>query len=90
MWPETKGGITAFQLNIKYEGLMLDTIAQALDQARDGKLSILGEMEKALERTRAELPATVPRVLKMEISEGSIKKFIGTGGEQIWALIEDF
>jgi polyribonucleotide nucleotidyltransferase len=85
-----KEGITAFQLDIKCEGLTLETMKRALDQAREGRLHILGEMEKALEGPRAELPATVPKVMMMKISEDSIGKVIGPGGRQIRALIEDF
>ena len=85
-----KEGITTFQLDIKCEGLTLDTMKKALEQAKAGRLHILGEMEKALKGARSELPATVPKVIKMKISEDSIGKVIGPGGKQIRALIEDF
>eukprot|EP00581_Thalassiosira_minuscula_P014513 CAMPEP_0183712340 /NCGR_PEP_ID=MMETSP0737-20130205/7488_1 /TAXON_ID=385413 /ORGANISM="Thalassiosira miniscula, Strain CCMP1093" /LENGTH=871 /DNA_ID=CAMNT_0025940935 /DNA_START=904 /DNA_END=3517 /DNA_ORIENTATION=+ len=85
-----KEGITTFQLDIKCEGLTLDTMAKALGQAREGRLHILGEMEKALKEPRGELPATVPKVMKLKIAEDSIGKVIGPGGRQIRALIEDF
>jgi len=83
-------GITTFQLDIKCEGLTLETMANALEQAREGRLHILGEMSKVLKEPRTELPVTVPRVLKMKIPEESIGKVIGPGGRQIRALIEDF
>ena len=83
-------GITTFQLDIKCEGLTLETMKRALDQARVGRLHILDEMEKALSGPRSELPPTVPKVVKMKISEDSIGKVIGPGGRQIRALIEDF
>ena len=83
-------GITTFQLDIKCEGLTLETMKRALDQARVGRLHILDEMEKALQGHRAELPSTVPKVVKMKISADSIGKVIGPGGRQIRALIEDF
>jgi len=83
-------GITTFQLDIKCEGLTLKTMERALDQAKTGRLHILDEMEKALEGPRSELPATVPKVLKMKIGADSIGKVIGPGGRQIRALIEDF
>ncbi|KAL7539586.1 hypothetical protein ACHAXR_009482 [Thalassiosira sp. AJA248-18] len=85
-----KEGITTFQLDIKCEGLTLETMAKALDQAKEGRLHILGEMDKALTESRPELPATVPKVMKMQISADSIGKVIGPGGRQIRALIEDF
>ncbi|KAL7547699.1 hypothetical protein ACHAWF_010982 [Thalassiosira exigua] len=83
-------GITAFQLDIKCEGLTLETMKKALGQAREGRLHILDEMEKALKEPRPELPATVPKVLALKISEDAIGKVIGPGGRQIRALIEDF
>ena len=85
-----KDGITTFQLDIKCEGLTLDIMKKALEQAKEGRLHILGEMEKALKEPRAELPATVPKMLIMKIEEDSIGKVIGPGGRQIRALIEDF
>jgi len=83
-------GITTFQLDIKCEGLTLETMKRALDQARIGRLHILDEMDKALSGSRGELPSTVPKVVKMKISADSIGKVIGPGGKQIRALIEDF
>jgi len=83
-------GITTFQLDIKCEGLTLETMARALDQAREGRLHILAEMQKTLKEPRAELPSTVAKVLKMKIAADSIGKVIGPGGRQIRALIEDF
>lgn len=85
-----KEGITTFQLDIKCEGLTLETMKKALDQAKEGRLHILGEMEKALKEPRAELPASVPKMIKVTISPDSIGKVIGPGGRQIRALIEDF
>mmetsp|Transcript_17681 Transcript_17681/g.27718 ORF Transcript_17681/g.27718 Transcript_17681/m.27718 type:complete len:879 (+) Transcript_17681:47-2683(+) len=85
-----KEGITTFQLDIKCEGLTLDTMEKALEQAKAGRMHILGEMEKALGEARGELPSTVPKVIKLKISEDSIGKVIGPGGKQIRALIEDF
>jgi len=85
-----KEGITTFQLDIKCEGLTLKTMKRALDQAKVGRLHILSEMEKALSGPRSELPATVPKVIKVRISQDSIGKVIGPGGKQIRALIEDF
>lgn len=83
-------GITTFQLDIKCEGLTLETMEMALEQARNGRLHILGEMEKALKEPRPHLPSTVPKITRMTIPEDSIGKVIGPGGRQIRALIEDF
>jgi len=83
-------GISTFQLDIKCEGLTLETMTRALDQARVGRLHILEEMSKSLKEPRTELPPTVPKVMKVQISPDSIGKVIGPGGKQIRALIEDF
>ena len=85
-----KEGITAFQLDIKCEGLSVQTMQRALEQARVGRLHILGEMNKSLATSRSELPATVPRMATFNIEEGSIGKVIGPGGKTIRGIIEDF
>lgn len=85
-----KEGITAFQLDIKCEGLSVQTMERALEQARVGRLHILGEMNKALATSKSELPATVPRMATFNIEEDSIGKVIGPGGKTIRAVIEDF
>lgn len=83
-------GITTFQLDIKCEGLTLETMERALEQAREGRLHILDEMDKVLASPRGQLPATVPKMLLMSIPFESIGKIIGPGGKQIRAIIEDF
>lgn len=85
-----KEGITAFQLDIKCEGLSVQTMERALEQARIGRLHILGEMSKALPASRPELHPKVPRMVTFSIEESSIGKVIGPGGKQIRAIIEDF
>ena len=85
-----KEGITAFQLDIKCEGLSVQTMERALEQARVGRLHILGEMSKALAEPRPELHPKVPRMATFNIEVDSIGKVIGPGGKQIRAVIEDF
>ena len=85
-----KEGITAFQLDIKCEGLSVQTMERALEQARVGRLHILGEMSKALAEPRSELHPKVPRMATFNIEQDSIGKVIGPGGKQIRAVIEDF
>ena len=85
-----KDGITAFQLDIKCEGLSVETMKRALEQARVGRLHILGEMNKSLDTYREELPATVPRIATFSIEESAIGKVIGPGGKTIRGIIEDF
>lgn len=85
-----RNGITTFQLDIKCEGLTIDTMERALQQAKEGRIHILNEMDKELEGPREELPPTIPRIGTFKIPEGSIGKVIGPGGKQIRAIIEDF
>lgn len=85
-----KEGITTFQLDIKCEGLTLETMERALEQARVGRLHLLDEMEKTLAGPREELPPTVPKMRTFEVPFESIGKVIGPGGKQIRAIIEDF
>ena len=82
-------GITTFQLDIKCEGLSLETMGRALAQAREGRLHILDQMESILPAPRESLPPTVPKILLFDIPFESIGKVIGPGGKQIRAIIED-
>lgn len=83
-------GITTFQLDIKCEGLTLETMERALEQAREGRLHLLDAMEKVLPGPRGSLPSTVPKMATFPIPSESIGKVIGSGGKQIRAIIEDF
>jgi polyribonucleotide nucleotidyltransferase len=83
-------GITTFQLDIKCEGLTIETMKRALAQAREGRLHILDEMEKVLAAPRDELPASVPRMATFQIPYETIGRVIGPGGKQIRAIIDDF
>ena len=83
-------GITTFQLDIKCEGLTFETMKRALEQARQGRLHILDEMDKVLSAPRNELPPTVPKMSSFTVPYESIGKIIGPGGKQIRAIIEDF
>merc|ERR1711884_402913 len=70
-------GISAFQLDIKCEGLAMSTLERALDQAKEGRLHILDCMEKVLPRHRTELPPTIPRMTSFSINPDTIGKVIG-------------
>jgi len=83
-------GITTFQLDIKCEGLSLQTMERALEQARLGRLHILDKMDEVLAKPREVLPDTVPKLLRFSIEPSSIGKVIGPGGKQIRAIIEDY
>lgn len=85
-----RNGITTFQLDIKCEGLSLETMERALEQARKGRLHILDNMDKVLSSARETLPDTVPKIACFSVPPDSIGKIIGPGGKQIRAIIEDF
>ena len=85
-----RNGISTFQLDIKCEGLTIETMARALQQAKEGRLHILDKMEAVLAEPREELPETIPRIKTFNIPPDSIGKVIGPGGKQIRAVIEDF
>ncbi|KAL3911993.1 MAG: hypothetical protein SGILL_007064 [Bacillariaceae sp.] len=85
-----RNGITTFQLDIKCEGLSIETMERALEQARKGRLHILDAMESVLPKARDDLPPTVPKLRRFNVTADSIGKIIGPGGKQIRAIIEDF
>jgi polyribonucleotide nucleotidyltransferase len=85
-----RNGISTFQLDIKCEGLTIETMARALDQAKTGRLHILDKMDAVLAGPRDELPDTIPRIKTFNIPADSIGRVIGPGGKQIRAIIEDF
>jgi len=79
----TRDGITACQMDIKIEGLSYDLLEEALEQAKKGRLHILGEMEKTMSEPRAEYKPHVPRIVKMTIPKEFIGAVIGPGGKVI-------
>jgi polyribonucleotide nucleotidyltransferase len=79
----TKDGITACQMDIKIEGLSFEIMQQALEQARQGRMHILGEMTKALSEPRADYKPHVPRIEKMKVPKEFIGAIIGPGGKVI-------
>ncbi|WP_370086331.1 polyribonucleotide nucleotidyltransferase [Ekhidna sp.] len=79
----TTEGITACQMDIKVDGLSYEVLAQALDQAKRGRLHILGEMAKAITEPRAELKSHAPRMEQLRIDRELIGAVIGPGGKII-------
>lgn len=79
----TTEGITACQMDIKINGLKWDMVYQALQQAREGRLHILGEMSKAITAPRAEMKPHAPRVEVIEIEKEYIGAVIGPGGKVV-------
>ena len=79
----TKDGITACQMDIKIEGLSFEIMEQALEQARQGRMHILGEMMKTIDTPRADYKEFVPRIEKMKVPKEFIGAIIGPGGKII-------
>ncbi len=82
----TEEGITALQMDIKVDGLSRDLLKSALEQARQGRMHILSEMKKVIDKPRAELSEKAPRVFKMKIHPDKIREVIGSGGKVIQKL----
>ena len=85
----TAEGITAVQMDIKIAGISEDTIRQALAQAKEGRIHILGEMKKILENPRAEISQYAPRFVKVRIPTDKIGALIGPGGKNIKKIQAD-
>ena len=79
----TKDGITATQMDIKVDGLSYEVLEKALEQARQGRLHIMGEMMKTISEPRADYKPFVPRIVQIRIAAEFIGAVIGKGGETI-------
>jgi polyribonucleotide nucleotidyltransferase len=85
----TKNGITSIQMDIKIEGLDLKIMTEALSQAKEGRLHILGEMDKALATKRDDLSPYAPRIVTMNISPEKIGDLIGPKGKTIRGIQDE-
>lgn len=85
----TASGITACQMDIKVDGLPYDVLIQALNQAKEGRLHILGEMAKTIAEPNAELKPQTPRIEAFEVPNDCIGAIIGPGGKIIQQLQKD-
>jgi polyribonucleotide nucleotidyltransferase len=85
----TEQGITSIQMDIKVEGLDLQIVKEAMAQAREGRLHILGEMSKALDEPRADLSPYAPRIVTMTINPEKIGDLIGPKGKTIRGIQEE-
>jgi polyribonucleotide nucleotidyltransferase len=81
-------GITALQMDIKIKGLRRDIMDKAMLQARDGRLHILKEMDKAIQTSRTELSKYAPRIVTIKINPDRIRDIIGPGGKTIRSITE--
>ena len=85
----TEKGITACQMDIKIDGLDYNMLEEALNQAKDGRMHILGEMMKTLTEPREDFKSHVPRIETVEVPEDTIGGIIGKGGETIQKMQEE-
>jgi len=85
----TKDGITACQMDIKIKDLKREILEKALHQAKEGRLHIMGEMEKTISEPRPQVKDFVPKMVKIEIPKDFIGAVIGKGGKDIQQLQED-
>jgi len=85
----TKDGVTALQMDIKVEGVTPAIMKVALDQARAGRLFILGEMNKVLSEPRAKMSEWAPSIITLKIDPEKIRDVIGKGGAVIRQITEE-
>ncbi len=85
----TADGVSALQMDIKIDGITEEIMRKALDQAKEGRLHILGEMAKALTAHRSEMSEFAPRLLTMRIHPDKIREVIGKGGSVIRSITEE-
>jgi polyribonucleotide nucleotidyltransferase len=84
----TEAGVTSLQMDIKITSITFDIMKTALEQAREGRLHILGEMAKALTGARGDVATTAPRITTFQVPKEKIREVIGTGGKVIREIVE--
>ncbi len=84
----TPNGITSLQMDIKIQGITIEIMEKALDQAKAGRAHILGEMEKAIKSAREEVNDSAPKIVTIQIPVDKIREVIGSGGKVIREITE--
>jgi polyribonucleotide nucleotidyltransferase len=84
----TREGITAFQMDVKVEGLQIATMREALEKAKAARLHILDAMEQTIDKPREDLSPYAPRIITMKIKVSKIGAVIGPGGKVIRGIVE--
>ncbi len=84
----TAEGVTSLQMDIKITGITVEIMKTALNQAKEGRMHILGEMAKAIGTARAELGEHAPRIETITIPTDKIREVIGSGGSVIRSIVE--
>ncbi|MFN3235213.1 MAG: polyribonucleotide nucleotidyltransferase [Gammaproteobacteria bacterium] len=85
----TKNGVTALQMDIKIVGITQEIMQEALEQAKEGRMHILGIMDQAIDKPRGDLSKYAPMIISHQINPEKIRDLIGKGGETIRALTEE-
>ena len=85
----THQGITALQMDIKIAGINAQILAEALEQAKKGRLYILSAMEKTLAQPREAISEHAPRIVQIKINPDKIRDVIGPGGKMIRSIVEE-
>jgi polyribonucleotide nucleotidyltransferase len=85
----TDKGVTSLQMDLKITSINEQIMKIALDQAKGGRMHILGEMAKALTEARGELSKHAPQIVTLKIPTDKIREVIGTGGKVIRQIVED-
>ena len=84
----TRDGITALQMDIKITGITTETLSEAMQQAKRGRLHILDKMAEALETPRGDISQYAPRIISVQVPKDKIRDVIGTGGKVIRSIVE--
>jgi polyribonucleotide nucleotidyltransferase len=84
----TADGITALQMDIKVSGITMEIMRKALEQARQGRMFILGKMQETLSQSRSDVSMHAPRIVTIRIPVDKIRDVIGPGGKMIRSIIE--
>jgi len=84
----TRDGITALQMDIKIPGVISKIMAEALDQAKRGRMYILDKMQQAISEVRTDMSPYAPRIYSMKIPTDKIRDVIGPGGKMIRSIID--
>jgi polyribonucleotide nucleotidyltransferase len=85
----TDQGVTALQMDIKITSITFEIMERALEQAKDGRMHILGKIEKAIKKPRAKLSEYAPQTYTMKINPDKVREVIGKGGSVIQALVRE-
>ena len=85
----TRVGISAIQMDIKIDSISFEVMEQALNQAKEGRLHILGKMEEIIDTPRGDISEFAPRIQTIKIKPEKVREVIGAGGKVIKGIIEE-